>query len=104
MGSLSVEEKSWSCRLLPRSMGQQEKPMSDWLPAARVDLVDDPYVKWVGDHLEDLRRVPNQNVAIHLQRGVVLANANEEEFARALSQLSNAERAELFATHTSLYV
>jgi len=62
---------------------------------------EDPRLAWCSSHRELLALHPESYVAIHPERGIVIAERDQATFARRLDALSEGERAELLLSHTA---
>lgn len=48
--------------------------------------VSDPYGQWIRDHMDELKKFPDQYVAIDLEGGIILAEKDGKEFSRKLQE------------------
>lgn len=79
-------------------------------PRRRADVLgheeemapDDPHLRWIEEHLDELRCYPSTWVAIDPVRGIVVHAKDGDEFADKLAALPSEERKRLLTFNTSM--
>lgn len=73
-----------------------------WLDHGEEMAPDDPHLRWIEEHLDELRRYPSTWVAIDPVRGIVVHAKDGDEFADKLAALPREERKRLLTFNTSM--
>lgn len=106
---LPPEQLDRVARLVRQELHRREAelPARQPDPRPRSRWVRDPYMQWIHEHREELRKYPDHYVAIDPEQGIVLAEKEGEIFSQRLKELIDREGIpgdKYLRTHTSTYL